>query len=158
MRQPRILIVDDSAANCALFTEMMTRLGCDVDAVEDSAIAVQAIEKGSYDIVFLDFQMPGMSGMDIAWEIQRMCAKKMHMYVISGALPTEEEEKQFSRLGIRKHLLKPLCRDVLQGVLKECGFESIHSYVAQTGFSAEILNVYAGELRVRGADCVKLCA
>ena len=58
----RILAADDSAVNREVSAEAMRRLGAEVTTVEDGLAAVEAVTRGSYDLVFMDGSMPVMDG------------------------------------------------------------------------------------------------
>lgn len=61
-RAPRILVAEDVATNRIVAHGLLTKLGCDVDMVEDGEQAVAAVRCGDYDIVLMDVSMPGMDG------------------------------------------------------------------------------------------------
>lgn len=58
----RVLAADDSAVNREVLTEALNRLGVIVTCVENGAEAVSAVERESFDLVFMDASMPVMDG------------------------------------------------------------------------------------------------
>lgn len=60
----RVLVADDSADNRLLIQHYLEQLGLQPVLVEDGEQAVAAALADSFDLVILDIQMPGMSGLD----------------------------------------------------------------------------------------------
>src|SRR5690606_34734248 len=58
----RVLIADDAAANRELVGAILRNLGLEVDAVNDGADAVHALQSAAYDLVLMDVHMPVMDG------------------------------------------------------------------------------------------------
>ena len=67
----RVLVVDDEPLGCHRLVELLGETP-DVDVVgvaEDGAAAVEAIRASQPDLVFLDVQMPKLSGLDVVQAI-----------------------------------------------------------------------------------------
>ncbi len=60
-----ILVVDDSDLMTELAAEFLEQAGYRVSAVNDPFLAMLEIETGRPDLVVLDVDMPGLSGLDI---------------------------------------------------------------------------------------------
>ena len=59
----KVLVADDSAVNREVATEALTRLGAQVDTVENGIEAVSAAARRSHDVIFMDGSMPEMDGL-----------------------------------------------------------------------------------------------
>ena len=73
----RILVVDDNASSRDILAEMTTRYGFHCDAVVDGAAAINAVDTAAragqaYDVVLMDWQMPGMNGLDCVERLRAM--------------------------------------------------------------------------------------
>jgi CheY-like chemotaxis protein len=75
LRNARVLSVDDSAVNRRVLHEQITAWGMREDAADSAPAALEALRAASaagdpYDIVILDYQMPGMDGAALASAIR----------------------------------------------------------------------------------------
>ncbi|MEQ5807483.1 PAS domain S-box protein [Alteromonas sp. NFXS44] len=61
-----ILVVDDISQNIDLISLLLNRAGHTVDFAENGARALEKMNKGSFDIVLMDLQMPVMDGLTAA--------------------------------------------------------------------------------------------
>jgi diguanylate cyclase (GGDEF)-like protein len=62
--RPRLLIVDDISDNRNILMRSFERRGFDVVEAESGFLAIELIEKGSFDLVLLDVMMPGIDGIE----------------------------------------------------------------------------------------------
>ncbi|QXE89826.1 response regulator [Geomonas subterranea] len=60
----RVLLAEDNPVNCEVAHAMMTALGCQVDVAQNGNQAVSALARKSYDLVFMDCQMPELDGYE----------------------------------------------------------------------------------------------
>lgn len=62
---PRLLVVDDERGQCDLVSKLLSEQGYEVDIAGDGEEALQLLGKSTYDLVVLDYQMPGMNGIEL---------------------------------------------------------------------------------------------
>lgn len=67
----RVLVVEDEAVNRLATVSMLRKLGFAASAAEDGDVALDALEKGDYDVVLMDIQMPRVSGDEATRRIRR---------------------------------------------------------------------------------------
>jgi CheY-like chemotaxis protein len=68
----RILVADDNVINQTLFAKMLSVLGVQADVVDNGLRALEACQSQHYDMVFMDYQMPGADGVEAAKSIKEI--------------------------------------------------------------------------------------
>ncbi len=79
----RAIVAEDEGVLRAHMREMLAQVWPELDVValvEDGVKAAQAIEKHMPDVLFLDIQMPGMSGLDVA----RLASGRCHVVFVTA--------------------------------------------------------------------------
>ncbi len=85
----KILIVDDEEAITSFFSQLAEINGfSEIDTVGSGEEAMTQVLRKSYDVVTLDIQMPGASGLEIIAMLRNMCPHAI-IAVISGFIPEE---------------------------------------------------------------------
>jgi len=69
----KVLIVDDLPDNVFLLKEVVSLLGFNAESKKNGKEALQALETTSYDIVFMDLEMPIMNGFEATEYIRTKC-------------------------------------------------------------------------------------
>jgi CheY-like chemotaxis protein/anti-sigma regulatory factor (Ser/Thr protein kinase) len=67
-----VLVVEDDPVNQLVVLEMLKKLGCEVDVVDDGEAAHRAVHAGSYDIIFMDCHMPLVDGFEATRRIRAL--------------------------------------------------------------------------------------
>lgn len=66
------LVVDDEKMNLMVATGILKKFGVAVTCVENGEKAVETCAEKDYDIIFMDYMMPGMNGTDAMRQIRRL--------------------------------------------------------------------------------------
>ncbi|WP_315924765.1 response regulator [Mesorhizobium sp. SP-1A] len=118
----RVLVIDDNPVNRDILLEQLRSWSFDCAAAESGAVGLafldRAVQLGAHvDCVVLDYQMPGMTGADVA----RAIAADDRLASIPVVLLTSVDQVDFGRLivefGIAAHLTKPARSAVLLGTV-----------------------------------------
>ncbi|MGM0450028.1 MAG: ATP-binding protein [Pseudomonadota bacterium] len=116
---PRILAVDDNAANLKLVATLLREFDLRVDDVSSGYEALQRLQQTSYDLVLMDVQMPGMDGTEAATRIRRLGNANARVPVIAlTAHALAEEREQLLASGFDGYLTKPISPSLIAHTLQ----------------------------------------
>jgi PAS domain S-box-containing protein len=116
LRGRRVLVVDDNEHAGQVLTQMLQSDGFVVHTVLSGAAAVQAVRAAAqahqpYDVVTLDWHMPGQDGLQTAAQIQAL--DNPPRLVMVSAYDGEELANAAAQIGISELLLKPVSASML---------------------------------------------
>lgn len=103
-RQTRILYVEDETALCDLFEAVMVPRGYVVDSAHTGQAGLRKEAANTYDIVALDYQLPDMTGLDIARKILEQ-RPNLPVIMITGR-GNEKIAAEALRLGVSNYIVK----------------------------------------------------
>ncbi|MBO4725740.1 MAG: response regulator, partial [Firmicutes bacterium] len=112
-RGRRVLLVDDNEINLEIGSEILKEAEFEVELAENGNIALQKVEAapaGTYDIVFMDIEMPVMNGYDATRAIRALDnpEKAATKVVAMTANAFEEDKKLAMEAGMNAHIAKPV--------------------------------------------------
>ncbi len=114
----RVLLAEDNRINALLAKALLERNGCDVVCVANGEEAIEAVKTTPYDIVFMDFHMPIMDGLEASKNIRAMGGEFMRLPIIAlTAAAMEEDRRQCIQAGMDDFITKPLEADALTKIL-----------------------------------------
>ncbi len=117
MRIEKILIVDDDDLSRSYVSEALERNGYMVESADGGHKALSMITSTSYDIIFLDLKMPGVSGLDVLRKIKKY-SKEETVVVMMTAYGSIESAVEAMRMGAYDYVIKPISLDQLELLLK----------------------------------------
>jgi len=115
----RILLVEDNPVNQLVAKGMLSKLGCEVVVSSHGAEALQQLERGHFDLVLMDCNMPVMDGYE-ATRLIRQSGKWPELPIIAltaNAMP--EEREHCKNAGMNDYLAKPFHREELVYLLDQ---------------------------------------
>jgi len=110
-RSVRVLVADDHATNQTVIRMMLDQFGVDVVLVDNGAEAVERLERETFDLVFMDMQMPVMDGLEATRAIrkaERVTGRRRTPVIMlsANALPEHIEASRLA--GADGHVSKPV--------------------------------------------------
>jgi signal transduction histidine kinase/CheY-like chemotaxis protein len=115
----RGLAVDDADDIREYFREIAGQLGFFLETASNGEEALALIEtNGPYDIYFVDWQMPGMDGIELSRRIKEKAGSSV-VIMISAALWTAIEAEA-KNAGVEKFLSKPLFPSAIADCISQC--------------------------------------
>jgi len=116
----RVLIADDDPVVLSVYREGLSKLGLEVDTVEDGLAALKALQRAKPDILVLDLVMPKLSGVDVLKFIRSSATLKNLPVIILSNSYAQEVAREAAAVGAQKGLLKISCNPLLlAGVIGE---------------------------------------
>ena len=105
----RILLAEDNLVNQKVARKMIEKLGCSVDVVASGLEALNKIRQNSYDLVFMDCQMPEMDGYEAAREIRKLPGAPAQVPIIAlTANAMDGDREKCLEAGMNDYLCKPV--------------------------------------------------
>jgi CheY-like chemotaxis protein/HPt (histidine-containing phosphotransfer) domain-containing protein len=106
----RILLADDNSVSRKVAVRMLTHLGYQVETVSNGPDALRAAERGLYDLIVLDTDLPEMDGYAVTRGIrilpQEAARRVPVIALISGSTHGDRELREAA--GINDYIAKPL--------------------------------------------------
>ncbi len=109
--QPKILVVDDDELLCQLLCEELNEERFITDYVLNGIEALRKIKGDNYNLVILNFNMPGLRGDEVLSEIKKYDSSIPVIMLTGQSDPSFSEE--CIKLGANDYITKPYDYDEL---------------------------------------------
>jgi len=110
-----VLVAEDAKGNQVLIRLLLEKMGLEVEIVENGREAVERALQGKFDLIFMDMQMPVMSGYDASRMLRERGCRLPIIALTAHAM--KEDEKKCVAAGCSGYLQKPIDREKLKEVL-----------------------------------------
>ena len=107
-QQSRLLIVDDNEMNRDMLARRLERNGYLVDVVESAKQLMQRVKQNTVDLVLLDIEMPGISGLDALKTLRESYSPVQLPIIMVTAKSQSEDIVKALNLGANDYLTKPV--------------------------------------------------
>ena len=118
----RIMAVDDMPEVRTQFQDFFDQIKIKCDTAADGFEACRKIEEsGGYDIYFVDWNMPGMDGIELTKHIKAKGeGDKNPVVIMITSLDWEQIKNEAKQAGVDAHLLKPIFSSTIIDCVNEC--------------------------------------
>jgi two-component system, sensor histidine kinase and response regulator len=157
LRSMRVLVVDDLETSRLILRELLAGWGFQVSEAASGAEALKLLQQATssekaFELVLLDWKMPGMDGVEVARQIQAQVAQKrihtMPVIIMVSALSREELLQHAQGVHLHATLTKPVTASMLCDLITGLQWGSVLDDERETPANLDANEIVAG---VRGA-------
>ena len=130
LRGMKVLVVDDNATSRDIFQEMLESFSFEVSMAASGAEGITELESAEedkpFELVVMDWQMPGMDGIEASRRIKNNTSlSKIPAIVMVTAYGREEVMQQAEEVGLEGFLLKPVNPSMLFDTIMQAFGEAV---------------------------------
>ena len=113
----KILVIDDSTAQCKVIKKLFESYGYSVEALDSPEEALYLLEWKDFDVIITDLRMPWMNGAEFCRQSRRIRPDTL-IYALSGYIQ-EFDRNELDEAGFDGVFSKPIRIDLLKDVIEE---------------------------------------
>jgi CheY-like chemotaxis protein len=142
-RLRQVLLVEDNVVNQEVGRGMLESLGCQVKVAENGLAALKEVQRGGFDLVFMDCQMPVLDGLEATRRIRQLeegSSSRVPIIALT-AYALKGDREACLAAGADDYLSKPFSREQLSKSIERrlgCG-QARSTQAPQAGIPAEII-------------------
>ncbi len=118
----RIMVAEDNLINQTVIEGILDKMGFKVKLAEDGTEVLSALEQDSYDLIFMDIQMPEMDGITATEEIHKKFGRSASPIIIAmTANAMQGKREEYLNAGMDDYISKPFKLQDLKDVIVKWG-------------------------------------
>lgn len=117
MKNTRALVIDDNEISNYIIQQMLEQFGIQVDIAMSGIEGVEMYNNNDYDVVFVDYIMPDMDGIETATAIRNTEKGKKQLMIGLTASTVPVFKSGLNELGIELILFKPVKKEQMAFIL-----------------------------------------
>ena len=103
----KVLIVEDELQLAFLMTNVLTRIGCDVETVCTGKKAMELASEIKFDLITLDIGLPDVSGFEVCTKLKERHISRNTPVIFISARPCETDIQEGMKRGAADYITKP---------------------------------------------------
>ena len=111
------VLIDDNRNNLNVLAETLQEIGVETTVAESGLEGLEEIRKAIPDIVFVDYQMPGMDGLEVTKRINNTYRDDKIKIVMISASTFDHHREQYMNEGVHGFVGKPFIREEILGIM-----------------------------------------
>ena len=104
----RILLAEDNAVNQKLALRLLSQMSYTADVAGDGLQAIEALERGEFDVVLMDVQMPELDGLEATRRIRKRWPDRRLQIVAMTANAMAGDREACLAAGMNDYISKPI--------------------------------------------------
>ncbi len=112
----KILLAEDNQVNQVVAKKLLSKLGYQIDIVNNGKEAIEKIEELHYDVILMDQHMPEMDGVEATIAIRKKKIKQPYIIAVTASVLEEDKQKCF-QAGMDHFIEKPIKLNYLAKIL-----------------------------------------
>lgn len=132
----RILLAEDNVVNQKVAIHILQRMGYRADVAANGLEVLTALSQQTYDLIFMDMQMPEMDGLEATrqiqqkWQSGKLTTRPRIVAMTANAMQGDREI--CLAVGMDDYLSKPIRNAELVQVLKQCPSGALHKLTSSS--------------------------
>lgn len=116
--EAHVLIVDDNEMNCFVANSLLQETQVQTTIAHSGAEALSALKQQHFDVVLLDYMMPGMDGVETLHKAKELLGESTTRFIALTATAISGSREKFLSEGFDNYLSKPMTGDDLTAMMR----------------------------------------
>lgn len=117
LREMSMLLIDDDEWIRDSLSIFFEGEGCHIKALETAEEGLERLEKQAYDIIIIDYRLPGMDGLSFLRRIKNSCPDAIKIMVT--AYSNEKIITEAKQTGVQDFIEKPISTKIIERSLSK---------------------------------------
>ncbi len=113
----QILFIDDDTDSLAMYVKAVSLANHQADIASSVMEGLDLVKEKSYDLIFVDLNIPGVSGLEMLHKIKKDRKTKKIPVIVISAMPEDSLVDDVLKAGAQLFLEKPVALDELYSVI-----------------------------------------
>lgn len=110
---PVVLVVDDNAVNRNVASEILRKVGCEVESAKGGREAIELALNHVFDLILMDVQMPGIDGVEATKILRSKMGENVPKIFVMTAYAMKNDKKRLLAAGFDDYIAKPIRAETL---------------------------------------------